>query len=231
MEKNTSLMALEALDISVLIKRMSNPNAFDLVINLIKMSKDVTIELQEYYEYLWGEYGNDEPWEKETEKHRPHHTSINMLQKRLLTFIMLDICSCKEIPSQIKEDTMIDIKSLVFEMSSYDAVPFLNSLIEDVEGKIDSIEMRDVHGEEITDELEYDMKELISLRDKMRAIVTEESEREKQWKSGVDMIEEEIAKENQEMIDILNQKETEVIIGNDDSNRKGVVVTPVTIAG
>ena len=228
MEENTILQALEALDISVLLKNSSNEGAFDLVINLIKMSNDAEKGLQDYYDYLWGVYANDEPWEKEINKHRPHHSNIRRLKEKLLTFIMMNVWCSKDIPLQITPTTLVDIKSLVYEMWSDNGITFLNSLIERAEGQIDHIEMSGIHGEPLDVDKQLDLDSLVNLRNCMLAIVKEEKERIRQHEEGIRKFEEERDKEESEMLEALQQHESEMTVGKPVESPNVVTVAVTT---
>ena len=182
------------------------------MINLIRMSNDADKSLQDYYDYLWGEYANDEPWEKEINKHRPHHSNINRLKEKLLTLIMMNVWCCKDIPLQITPTTLVDIKSLVFEMCSENAIAFLNSLIERAEGQIDSIEMSGIHGEPLGVDKQLDLDSLVKLRNCMQAIVKEEKERVRQYEEEIRKFEAEKAKEESEILEELQQHESETTV-------------------
>lgn len=227
MERNKELQAQEALDISVLLKNMSNSNAFEFVINIIEIAHNANESIQEYLDYLWGEYANDDPWEKEVNKHTPHRTAIHKLEKKLLSFIMQEVWAHKNIPQLAGNYNPIDIKSLVYEMNDDEGVGLLNTLIEKVNDKIECLELYGIHGEELTEEKQKDLDELADLKDKMQAIVNEQVRLNKQWQNGVDKLEEERARENAEMIDALNQKESVINVSETKTNNKEVVTAVV----
>lgn len=174
MENNISLLGLDSLDINVLFMNMSDNNAFDIVAELLNKSRYVTNNLNDYYDYLWEEYANNEPWEREIKKHRPHHDNINILKQRLLLLIVNNINRCQTIASQLKSGISIDIKSLIFEMPSYKALPLLERLYELICTQVDEIEMFSIHGENYSEEKHRDMNALIELREKVRAIINEQ---------------------------------------------------------
>lgn len=228
MEENKQLAALEALDISVLLKNSSNKGAFDLVINLIRMSNEEEVYLQDYYDYLWGEYANDEPWEKEISKHRPHHSNISRLKEKLLTFIMMNVWCSKDIPLLITPTTLVDIKSLVYEMWTDHAIALLNSLVERAERQIDCIEMSGIHGEPLDVDKQLDLDSLVNLRNCMVAIVEEEKERIRQCEEGIRKFEEERDKEESEMFEALQQHESEMTVAKPVESPNVVTATVTT---
>lgn len=229
MEKNSKLQAVEALDVSVLLKRLSSAEAFELVINLIKTSYDVEVSIQDYLDYLWGESANDDPWEKEVNKHSPHRRAICNLQKKLLSFIMQNVWANKDIPQLAGSFNPIDIKSLVYEMNEHEGVKLLNTLIKKAEYEIGYIEWRNIHGEGFSEEIRSDCESLAELKDKMQAIVNEQKRLIREWQDGVDKLEEEIARGNDEMIECVNQRESELQVPSTTENTKEVVAT-VSIA-
>ncbi len=178
MEKNSVLNGLDSLDINVIFMNMSDDNAFDTVSELLNISRDVTNGLDEYYEYLWGEFANDEPWEREIKKHRPHHDNINKLKQRLLLLIVNNINRHQTIASQLKRGISIDIKSLIFEMLSYKALPFLERLYELISAQIEEIEMFNIHGENYSEEKHRQMNVLIELGEKVKNIINEQTKYE-----------------------------------------------------
>lgn len=178
MEKNSVLNGLDSLDINVIFMNMSDDNAFDTVSELLNISRDVTNGLDEYYEYLWGEFANDEPWEREIKKHRPHHDNINKLKQRLLLLIVNNINRHQTIASQLKSGISIDIKSLIFEMLSYKALPFLERLYELISAQIEEIEMFNIHGENYSEEKHRQMNVLIELGEKVKNIINEQTKYE-----------------------------------------------------
>ena len=228
MEDNKNLQALKNLDISVLLRNSSNKGAFDLVINLIRMSNEEEIYLQDYYDYLWGEYANDEPWEKEINKHRPHHSNISRLKEKLLAFIIMNVWCSKDIRLQITPTTLVDIKSLVYEMWPDNAITFLNSLIEKAEEQIYWIEMSGIHGEPLDVDLQLDLDSLVNLRDCMLAIVKEEKERIRQREEGIRKFEEERDKEESEMLEALQQHESETTVAKPVESPNVVTATVMT---
>ena len=226
MERNKKLQAQEALDISVLLKNMSNNNAFGLVINLIEIAHNTNESIREYLDYLWGEYANDDPWEEEVNKHSPHRMALQKLEEKLLSFIMQEVWANKDIPQLAIKKPPIDIKSLVYEMNDDEGVGLLNTLIEKANDKIECLELYGMHGEELTEEKQKDFSELVDLKDKMQAIVNEQVRLNQQWQNGVDKLEEEQAREYAEMTDVLNQKESAINVSETKTNNK-VVVTAV----
>lgn len=174
MEKNSFFLAQEALDVSVLLRNVSDDTAFNMVAELLNKSRTATKDLNEYYDYLWCEFSNDEPWEREIKKHRPHHDNINVLEQRLLLLIVNNINKKQSIASQLKTATSIDIKSLIFEMPSFKALPFLEGLNDLINAQIDDIELHSIHGENYSENKHDDMIALIELRDKICAIVNEQ---------------------------------------------------------
>ena len=206
---------------------MSNNNAFELVINLIEIAHNANESIQEYLDYLWGEYANDDPWEKEVNTHTPHRSAIQKLEEKLLSFIMQEVWAHKDIPKLAIKRNPIDIKSLVYEMNDDEGISLLNTLIEKVNDKIECLELYGIHGEEFTEEKQKDLDELADLKDKMQAIVNEQVRLNLQWQNGVDKLEEEQARENAEMIDALNQKESVINVSETKTNNKEVVTAVV----
>lgn len=227
MERNKKLLAQEALDISVLLKNMSNNNAFELVINLIEIAHNTNESIQEYLDYLWGEYANDDPWEEELNKHSPHRAAIQKLEEKLLSFIMQEVWAHKDIPQLAIKNNPIDIKSLVYEMNDDNGVGLLNTLIEKVNDKIECLELYGIHGEELTEEKQKDLGELADLKDKMQAIVNEQARLNRQWQNGVEKLEEEQARINAEMLIALNQKESVFNVSETKTNNTEVVTAVV----
>lgn len=223
MYKNSKLQAEEALDVSVLLKRISDAEAFELVINLIKTSYDVGVSIQDYLDYLWGEYANEDPWEKEVNKHSPHRSAICNLQKKLLSFIMQNVWAHKDIPKLAANYNPIDIKSLVYEMNENDGIELLNMLIGKIKTEIDYFEWRNIHGEGFSEEMQSDFESLTELKDKMQAIVNEQMRLIRQWQDGVDKLEDEIARENYEMIEYVNQRDSELQVSETNEKHNELV--------
>ena len=76
MENNKYLQAQEAVDVSVLLKNVSNDLAFQMVVNLFQTTHEEIRELDEYFDYIWIEHGNGVRWEYAVEKHNDSQANL-----------------------------------------------------------------------------------------------------------------------------------------------------------
>ena len=87
MENNKFLQAQEAVDVSVLLKSVSDDLAFQMVVNLFTEAHKEYYELVEYFDYIWIEHGNGVRWEYAVEKHNGSQAQLCDLEKTLGTNI------------------------------------------------------------------------------------------------------------------------------------------------
>lgn len=206
METNKVLQAQEAMDVSVLLKNVSDDLAFQMVVNLFTETHKEIRELQEYFDYIWTEYGNGVRWEYLAEKHNDSQTKLSDLEETLGNLLAAQAKDWKGI-TQLIGNTQIDIKYLLYEMPSDLGIDFINNYLEHIADVLYHFELEKGSPKD-DDERKSVVKSLDDLQAKLIAIRNEEVNSEKEFQRLIEKLQEAEAKERQEMIDELNKRQT-----------------------
>ena len=208
MENNKNLQAQEALDVNVLFKNVSDDLAFQMVVNLFTETHKEIKELQEYFDYIWTEYGNGVRWEHIVEKHNDSKSHLNDLEIVLGDLLSEQAKGWNGIP-QLIGDMQIDIKYVLYEMPSDLGIDFINNYLEHINDILNLYELEKGSPND-DDERKRAVKSLGDLQAKLIDIRNEEVNSEKEWQRLIEEIQEAEAKEHQEMMDELNKREAEL---------------------
>ena len=207
MEYNRLLKAQEALDVSVLLQNVPNDIAFQMVVELFTKAHEEIRDLQEYFDYIWMEHGNDVHWELAVEKHSGCQTQLNDLEIKLGDLLAAQAKDWKGIP-QLIGDKPIDIKYLLYEMPSDLGIDFINSYLDEIDCVLRHFELEkgspkdDDERKRVVDSLEKLQKLLIAIRN-------DEVNSEKEFQKELEKLQIAEEEERQEMWELVHQKESE----------------------
>lgn len=207
MEKNKILLAQEALDVNVLFKNVSDDIAFQLVVKLFTKVHEEIRDLEDYFDYIWSEHGNGARWEFAVEKHNDSQAQLSDLEIILGDLLATQAKDWKGIP-QLIGDIKIDIKYVLYEMPSDLGIDFINNYLGHIDDMLHHFELEkeskqgDIERKRATEGLE-------ELQDKLIAIRDDEVNSEKEWEREREKLEEAVNREHQELIDWLNNIESE----------------------
>ena len=221
MENNKFLQAQEAVDVSVLLKNVSNDIAFQLVVNLFTEAHKEVQELEEYFDYIWIEYGNGTRWDFAVEKHNHSQSKLCDLEKVLGNLFAEQAKDWEGIPRLIG-DMQIDIKYLLYEMPSDLGIDFINNYLEHIEDVLRLFEL-EKDSKNDTDERKRDAKSLIDLQSQLIAIRNDEANSEIEWQKELKKLEEAEEKERQEMREWINKTNHEMQVSESVVGDKEVV--------
>ena len=209
MEYNSILKAQEALDISVLLKNVSNDTAFQMVVNLFKNAHEENRDLQDYFDYIWSEYSNGVRWDYAVKKHSDSQRQLSDLEKCLGDLLAEQAKDWEGIP-QLIGDKQIDIKFVLYEMPSDLGIDFINNYLEHIDDVLRHFE-REKGSPKDDDERKHAKEALEVLQDKLIAIRNDEANSEKRWQEEWEKIENAEEEERQEMREWLKQCEVEAV--------------------
>lgn len=205
MEQNKVLQAQEALDVSALLKNVSNDLAFQMVLNLFtKVHKEIR-ELEEYLDYIWTEFGNGVRWEYAVEKHNDSQAQLNDLEEILGDLLATQAKDWKGIP-QLISDMQIDVKYVLYEMPSDLGIDFINNYLEHIDNVLHHFELEKGSPKD-DDERKRDTAILENLQDKLIAIRNDEANSQKEWEKELEKLQEAEAQERKEMWKYVDHKE------------------------
>lgn len=180
MENNKYLQAQEAVDVSVLLKSVSNDLAFQMVVNLFTEAHKEYYELKEYFDYIWIEHGNGIRWEYAVDKHDASQPKLGDLEETLGKLLADQAKDWKGIP-QLIGDKQIDIKYLLYEMPSDLGIDFINNYLEHINDVLHHFELEKGSPKD-DDESKRAKQRLEGLKDQLIAIRNDEANSEKEWK-------------------------------------------------
>lgn len=207
MENNKYLQAQEAVDVSVLLKSVSDDLAFQMVVNLFTEAHKEFYELEEYFDYIWIEHGNGVRWEYAVEKHNGSQAQLCDLEKNLGGLLADQAKDWKGIP-QLIGDMQIDIKYLLYEMPSDLGIDFINNYLEHINDVLHHFELEKGSPKD-DDERKRVEKRLESLKDQLITIRNDEVNSEKEWEKEWEKICEAEEEERREMWELVHKREAE----------------------
>lgn len=207
MENNKFLQAQEAVDVSVLLKNVSNDLAFQMVVNLFKTTHEEIRDLDEYFDYIWIEHGNGVRWEYAVEKHNDSQANLCDLEETLGDLLSAQAKDWKGIP-QLIDDKQIDIKYLLYEMPSDLGIDFINNYLEHINDVLHHFELEKGSPKD-DDERKHVEERLESLKDQLIAIRNDEANSEKEWEKEWAKIEIAEEEERREMWELVHKKDAE----------------------
>lgn len=210
MEQNKVLQAQEALDVSVLLKNVSDDLAFQMVVNLFTEAHKEIRELEEYYEYIWAEYGNGVRWEYAVEKHNDSQAQLSDLEETLGDLLSTQAKEGKGIP-QLIADIQIDIKYVLYELPSDLGIDFINNYLEHINNVLHHFELEKGSPKD-NDERKRDTAILENLQDQLIAIRNDEANSQTEWKKELEKLQEAEAQEQNEMWEYVNHKEAALAV-------------------
>ena len=220
MENNIFLKAQKALDVSVLLKNLSDDMAFQLVVNLFTEAHKEVQELRDYFDYIWVEYGNGVRFDFEVDKHNESQSKLGDLERVLGDLLAAQAKDWKGIP-QLIGDMQIDIKYVLYEMPSDLGIDFINNYLGHIDDVLRHFEL-EKGSKNDTDERKRDTKRLQDLQDLLIAIRNDEANSEIEWQKELKKLEEAEDKERQEMREWLN-KNSEIQVSETKVGNKDVV--------
>ncbi len=207
MENNKYLQAQKAVDVSVLLKNVSNDLAFQMVVNLFQTTHEEIRELDEYFDYIWIEHGNGVRWEYAVEKHNDSQANLCDLEETLGDLLSAQAKDWKGI-QQLIGDKPIDIKYLLYEMPSDLGIDLINNYLEHIDDVLHHSELEKGSPKD-DEERKNDASRLESLQDLLIAIRNDEVNSEKEWEKAVEKLREAEAQERIEMWELVNKREAE----------------------
>ena len=207
MEYNIILKAQEALDVSVLLKNLSNDMAFQMVVNLFTETHKEIQGLEEYFDYIWVEHGNGARWEYAVEKHNDSQAQLCDLEETLGDLLAEQAKDWRGIP-QLIGDRPIDIKYLLYEMPSDLGIDFINNYLEHIDDVLRHFELEKDSPND-NDERKCAVECLGKLQDQLIAIRNDEANSEKEWQKELEKLREAEDEERRELWECLNKKESE----------------------
>ena len=207
MENNMYLQAQEAVDVSVLLKNVSNDLAFQMVVNLFTETHKENRGLDEYFDYIWIEHGNGVRWEYAVEKHNDSQAKLSDLEETLGDLLADQAKDWKGIP-QLIGNKPIDIKYLLYEMPSDLGIDFIDNYLEHIDDILHLFELEKGSPKD-DDERKRVEESLESLQDLLIAIRNDEVNSEKEWEKAVEKLREAEAQERIEMWELVNKREAE----------------------
>ena len=207
MENNKYLQAQKAVDVSVLLKNVSNDLAFQMVVNLFQTTHEEIRELDEYFDYIWIEHGNGVRWEYAVEKHNDSQANLCDLEETLGDLLSAQAKDWKGI-QQLIGDKPIDIKYLLYEMPSDLGIDLINNYLEHIDDVLHHSELEKGSPKD-DEERKNDASRLESLQDLLIAIRNDEDNSEKEWEKAVEKLREAEAQERIEMWELVNKREAE----------------------
>ena len=221
MENNKYLQAQEAVDVSVLLKSVSDDLAFQMVVNLFTEAHKEYYELVEYFDYIWIEHGNGVRWEYAVEKHNGSQAQLCDLEKTLGDLLADQAKDWKGIP-QLIGDKQIDIKYLLYEMPSDLGIDFINNYLEHINDVLNLFELE--KGSPKDDDERKRVEECIErLKDQLIAIRTDEANSEKEWEKELEKLHEAEAQEQRELWELVYKNEVEKHTTEIEVNKETVV--------
>ena len=221
MENNKYLQAQEAVDVSVLLKSVSDDLAFQMVVNLFTEAHKEYYELVEYFDYIWIEHGNGVRWEYAVEKHNGSQAQLCDLEKILGDLLADQAKDWKGIP-QLIGDKQIDIKYLLYEMPSDLGIDFINNYLEHINDVLHHFELEKGSPKD-DDERKRVEKRLEELEDQLIAIRNDEANSEKEWEKEWAKIEIAEEEERREMWELVYKKEAEKQTTEIEVNKESIV--------
>ena len=223
MENNKYLQAQEAVDVSVLLKNVSNDLAFQMVVNLFQTTHEEIRELEEYFDYIWIEHGNGVRWEYAVEKHNGSQAQLCDLEKTLGDLLADQAKDWKGIP-QLIGDKQIDIKYLLYEMPSDLGIDFINNYLEHIDDILHHFELEKGSPKD-DDERKRVEKRLEELEEQLIAIRNDEANSEKEWEKEWAKIEIAEGEERREMWELVYKKDAEKQTTEIEVNKESIVAT------
>ena len=221
MECNKYLQAQEAVDVSVLLKSVSDDLAFQMVVNLFTEAHKEYYELEEYFDYIWIEHGNGVRWEYAVEKHNGSQAQLCDLEKTLGDLLADQAKDWKGIP-QLIGDKQIDIKYLLYEMPSDLGIDFINNYLEHINDVLHHFELEKGSPKD-DDERKRVEKRLEELEDQLIAIRNDEANSEKEWEKELEKLREAEAQEQREIWELVYKKDAEKQTTEIEVNKESIV--------
>ena len=221
MENNKYLQAQEAVEVSVLLKSVSDDLAFQMVVNLFTEAHKEYYELVEYFDYIWIEHGNGVRWEYAVEKHNGSQAQLCDLEKTLGDLLADQAKDWKGIP-QLIGDKQIDIKYLLYEMPSDLGIDFINNYLEHIDDILHHFELEKGSPKD-DDERKRVEKRLEELEDQLIAIRNDEANSEKEWEKEWAKIEIAEEEERREMWELVYKKDAEKQTTEIEVNKESIV--------
>ena len=221
MENNKYLQAQEAVDVSVLLKNVSNDLAFQMVVNLFQTTHEEIRELDEYFDYIWIEHGNGVRWEYAVEKHNDSQANLCDLEETLGDLLSAQAKDWKGI-QQLIGDKPIDIKYLLYEMPSDLGIDLINNYLEHIDDVLHHFELEKGSPKD-DEERKNDASRLESLQDLLIAIRNDEVNSEKEWEKAVEKLREAEAQEQREIWELVYKKDAEKQTTEIEVNKESIV--------
>ena len=221
MENNKYLQAQEAVDVSVLLKSVSDDLAFQMVVNLFTEAHKEYYELVEYFDYIWIEHGNGVRWEYAVEKHNGSQAQLCDLEKTLGDLLADQAKDWKGIP-QLIGNKPIDIKYLLYEMPSDLGIDFINNYLDHIGDVLHHFELEKGSPKD-DDERKRVEKRLEELEDQLIAIRNDEANSEKEWEKELEKLREAEAQEQREIWELVYKKDAEKQTTEIEVNKESIV--------
>lgn len=221
MENNKYLQAQEAVDVSVLLKNVSNDLAFQMVVNLFTETHTENRELDEYFDYIWIEHGNGVRWEYAVEKHNDSQAKLSDLEETLGDLLADQAKDWKGIP-QLIGNKPIDIKYLLYEMPSDLGIDFIDNYLEHINDVLHHFELEKGSPKD-DDERKRVEESLESLKDQLIAIRNDEANSEKEWEKELEKLREAEAQEQREIWELVYKKDAEKQTTEIEVNKESIV--------
>ena len=213
MEHNSVLQAQEALDISVLLKSVSDDIAFQMVVNLFTKAHEENRDLDDYFDYIWCEHGNGARWDYAVKMHNESQSHLNDLEVILGELLAAQAKNWKGIPQLIGEK-IIDIKYLLYEMPSDIGIDFINGYLEHIDYILRHFE-RERGSKNDTEERKREEGYLANLQNILVAIREDEANAEREFEKEWEKVQIAEAEERREMWEYAQQKEPEAQTDNE----------------
>lgn len=195
MEKNMLLRCLKQLDISVLLKNMSEEKALFTIIDLYEQSINIEKSLHETFIELWELYSNGTFWEWNMEMHGDCEIEVTELKEVLRPLIVGATKEGRNIPSLI-EDKKIDIRCILYELSKDEGFKFINTCLDDIGIALERLELSIENEKTAEKEINCEHLDAIcrlkNLRSILTAILNFQDEGERLWEIEYERYHEEL---------------------------------------
>lgn len=183
MEYNKYLLSLKVLDVSVLLKNMSDDIAFQLVVKLFTMAHEKAQNIREYYDNQWMLFGNGVEWEFAVIKHNMSLRKLNDLEIILGDLLATQTKDWRGIP-QLINDKQIDIKYLLYEMPRDNGIHFINNYLEHIDDILQNFELEKDSNHD--DERKHAIEGLEKLRNQLIYVRNDETDSLKEFEKEYD---------------------------------------------